>query len=175
VLWRDLVTAGKVPDASLLEFADGSMAEHLRTAAALVTVSSTAVLEAMALDIPVLLIDDFGISEDMINEVFVGSGCQRSLESLARADFHHPESWWSRENYFHPVADNTWIELLDELVKAASAGKLPALADGLDPDRSPHRRRLDRIRLSWAGSELSRIRQRFRTRFSPKDPLQAGV
>ena len=175
VLWRDLVAAGRVPDADLLEFAAGSMAEHLRTAAALVTVSSTAVLEAMALDIPVLLIDDFGISEDMINEVFVASGCQRSLAALMEADFQHPQAWWSKENYFHPVSENTWIDLLDELVKAASAGDLPALAAGLDAGRSPQRRRLDRFRLSWAGSELARMRQRAKTWLSPEDPLHAGA
>lgn len=175
VLWRDLIASGQVSDPALLEFAAGSMAEQLRTAAALVTVSSTAVLEAMALDIPVLLIDDFGVSEEMINQVFVGSGCQRSLASLVQGDFHHPESWWSTENYFHPVSDNTWIDLLDELIKAAAAGELPPLAEGLDPDRSPQRRRLDRFRLSWVGSELSRVRQRIRTRLTPKDPLEAGA
>ena len=175
VLWRDLVATGQVPDPDLLEFAAGSMAEQLRTAAALVTVSSTAVLEAMALDIPVLLIDEFGISEGMINVVFVGSGCQRSLESLMKADFHHPEPSWSAENYFHPVAENTWIDLLGELVTAASVRQLPALADGLDPYRSARRRRLDRFRLSWAGSEMSRIRQRIRIRLGPRDPVQARV
>jgi hypothetical protein len=162
VLWRELVDTGRV-EAGLLEFAAGSMAEQLRTAAALVTVSSTAVLEAMALEIPVLLIDDFGISEDMINEVFVASGCQRSLRSLVAADFRLPEAWWSQENYFHPVADNTWLDLLDELVKAGAAGQLPGLRAGLDPGRSPRRRWLDRYRLSVTGSELSRTRQRLRT------------
>ena len=175
VLWRELVAGGQVADGGLLEFAAGSMAEQLRTAAALVTVSSTAVLEAMALDIPVLLIDDFGISEEMINEVFVASGCQRSLAALVAGDFRHPEEWWSRENYFHPVAENTWADLLGELVKAAAAGQLPAIATGLDPDRSAQRRRLDRVRLSWAGSELSRMRQRIRSRLAAKDPVHAGV
>jgi hypothetical protein len=163
VLWAELVASGQVPRADLLEFAAGSMAEQLQTAAALVTVSSTAVLEAMALDIPVLLIDDFGISEEMINEVFVASGCQRSLTALAAGEFQLPEAWWSRENYFHPGQDNTWLDLLDELVKSAAAGLLPPLSAGLDPGRSRRRRRLDRFRLSRVGSELSRARQRRRT------------
>jgi hypothetical protein len=163
-LWHDLVTAGQVHAPNALEFVAGSMAEQLRDAVALVTVSSTAVLEAMALDIPVLLIDEFGVSESLINQVFVGSSCLADLNALQRADFRHPENWWLADNYFHPVEDNTWIAMLDELVKLAQSGSLPPLADGLDRGRSPRRRRRDRLRLTPAGSALVRARQRLKKR-----------
>lgn len=162
-LWNDLVAAGQVA-AGALEFAAGSMAEQLADAAALVTVSSTAVLEAMALDLPVLLIDEFGISAGQINQVFVGSGCLGGLDALQDADFRHPQKWWRDENYFHPVADNTWIGLLDELVTRARAGELPAIAAGLDPGRTARRRRRDRLRLTPAGSALVRARHRVKKR-----------
>jgi hypothetical protein len=163
-LWHDLVTSGRVHAPDALSFAAGSMAEQLRDAAALVTVSSTAVLEAMALDIPVLLIDEFGINENLINQVFVGSSCLAGLDALQAGDFRHPEKWWLADNYFHPVTDNNWIETLDELVKLAAAGELPPLAAGLDEGRSARRRRRDRLRLTPAGSALVRARQRLKKR-----------
>lgn len=159
-LWNDLVASGRVQAPAALEFAAGSMAEQLKDAAALITVSSTAVLEAMALDLPVLLINEFGISKGMINQVFVGSGCLGGLDALQAADFRRPEKWWLIDNYFHPVTDNTWIALLDELVVAAAAGRLPSIMDGLDDGRSLRRRRLDSLRLTPAGSAVVRARHR---------------
>jgi hypothetical protein len=163
-LWADLVASGGVRSSAALEFAAGSMAEHLADAAALITVSSTAVLEAMALQLPVLLIDEFGISERLINQVFVGSGCLGGLKSLQDADFRHPQEWWTADNYFHPATDNTWIGLLDELVVEAAAGRLPSITDGLDAGRTPRRRRRDRLRLTHAGSAFVRARHRLKKR-----------
>ncbi|MET1007887.1 MAG: DUF6716 putative glycosyltransferase [Propionibacteriaceae bacterium] len=163
-LWQELVDAGEVHAPDALTFAAGSMAEQLANAVALVTVSSTAVLEAMALDIPVLLIDEFGVSENLINQVFVGSGVMAGLEELEQGDFRHPETWWLADNYFHPRSDNTWIGMLDELVEQARAGQLPTIASGLNKSRSAKRRRLDRLRLTPAGSAIVRARVRMRQR-----------
>lgn len=173
-LWQELVAAGEVHAPDALSFAAGSMAEQLANAVALVTVSSTAVLEAMALDIPVLLIDEFGISENLINQVFVGSGVMGGLDELERGDFRHPETWWLADNYFHPKRENSWIGILDELVEQARAGKLPTIAEGLNKNRSAKRRRLDRLRLTPAGSALVRarvrMRQKVRQSSSPSSP-----
>jgi hypothetical protein len=100
----------------------------------------------------------------LINQVFVGSSCLASLEALRSADFRHPEKWWLADNYFHPVTDNTWMEMLDELVKMADAGDLPPIAEGLDRGRSARRRRRDRLRLTPAGSALVRARQKLKKR-----------
>jgi hypothetical protein len=163
-LWEDLVRDRLVADPGAVKFAAGSMAEQLMDAAALVTVSSTAVLEAMALRIPVLLLDDFGVNDSIINTVFVGSGCLGGLSDLERADFRQPEDWWLEDNYFHPPSENTWIPMLDELVARARAGQLAPIAAGLDPARSAARRRRDRLRLTPAGSALVRGRHRARLR-----------
>jgi hypothetical protein len=174
-LWQDLVASGQVRSAGTLEFASGSMAEQLRDAAALVTVSSTAVLEAMALDIPVLLIDEFGINENLINQVFVGSSCLGGLDALQSADFRHPEKWWLADNYFHPGQDNTWIETLDELIKMADAGELPPIMEGVDQGRSARRRRrLARFRLTPVGSALVRARVRVKKRLRRTVPISLG-
>jgi hypothetical protein len=169
-LWNGLVSSGRVRDSGILEFAAGSMAEQLQDAAALVTVSSTAVLEAMALELPVLLIDEFGISEEMINQVFVGSGCLGGLDALRRADFRSPQEWWLADNYFHPASDNTWIGMLDGLVVEAGVGRLPSIVAGLDGSRTRNRRRLDRLRLTPAGSAFARARHRLKKRLHRPNP-----
>ncbi|HST85210.1 MAG TPA: DUF6716 putative glycosyltransferase [Kineosporiaceae bacterium] len=159
-LWRDLVSSGRVREPARVTFVAGSMAEQLQGAAALITVSSTAVLEAMALDLPVLLIDEFGVSADLINQGFVGSGCLGGLDALEKADFRRPQEWWMADNYFHPQTDNTWLDRVAELVESAAAGQLPPITEGLDAGRTSRRRRLDRMRLTAAGSALVRTRHR---------------
>ena len=168
-LWTSLVTSRQVRDRDALEFAGGSMAEQLETAAALVTVSSTAVLEAMARNIPVLLVDEFGVDDKLLNQVFEGSGCLGGLKALETADFRHPAPRWLLDNYFHSTAENTWIPMLEDLVAQAAAGGLRPISAGLDPARGAGRRRRDRWRLSPAGSAFARARQRLRIRRQQRD------
>lgn len=132
-LWDDLVrTEGHDPQA--VDFAVGSMADVLQDADGFVTVSSTAALEAIGLGVPVLIIDDFGVSAEVINEVFIGSGCLGSLDDLARSTLHPPQPEWLARNYFHDPADDDWLLRIDELVWRRSAGDLPVppvrLVDG---------------------------------------------
>jgi hypothetical protein len=108
-----------------LVFAGGSMSEHLAGAAALVTVSSTAAIEAIALSVPVLAVDDFGVSGDLINTVFEGSGLFGDCADLVQARFKHPNPAWLEENYFHGAASETWIGLTTELLERRQAGTLP--------------------------------------------------
>ena len=79
----------------------------------------------MARTIPVLLVDEFGVDDALLNQVFEGSGCLGGLKALETADFRHPAPRWLLDNYFHSTAENTWIPMLDELVAAARAGELP--------------------------------------------------
>ena len=88
----------------------GSMADTLDSAAALVTVSSTAAIEAAALGVPVLVLDDFGVSGDLINVVFEGSGLLGDSNALRDARFARPAESWLDENYFHSPLDNDWID-----------------------------------------------------------------
>lgn len=87
-----------------LRFVDGPMAEWLQPGTALVTVSSTAALESLALKLPTALVDDFGVSEELLNEPFIGSGCLVSLDDagkLFREDGPVPDAAWLDENYLH--------------------------------------------------------------------------
>lgn len=126
-LWEDLArTEGHDPHA--IEFAAGSMTDVLDHADGFVTVSSTAALEAIGLGLPVLIINDFGVSAEMINEVFTGSGCLGSLDDLAGSALHTPRPDWLSRNYFHDPADDDWLLRLEGLLRRRSAGGLPAPA-----------------------------------------------
>ena len=124
VLLADLETQGIIAR-STVGLLGGSMAEALRSARALVTVSSTAALESMAVGLPTLIISDFGVSDAMINTVFDGSGCLGTLDDLRRGRIRGPDSSWLEANYFHADTDNDWLDHLDDLLARRAAGGLP--------------------------------------------------
>lgn len=104
----------------------GSMAQALSTAAGLVTVSSTAAVEAVAQGVPVIALDSFGVSKSLLNTVFVGSGLLGGRSEVVAGRFRHPHPVWLRDNYFHPSAESTWWEHVEQLVALRFAGGLPA-------------------------------------------------
>lgn len=125
-----------------LVVASGPMSEFLADAAALVTVSSTAAIEAVALGVPVLAIDEFGVGPELINEVFVGSGLLAGADALEDARFERASEAWLDDNYLHPADDNDWLAHLDELLRVRSLGRLP--------DRAPFDlRRGGVLRRAW--------------------------
>ena len=117
--------AGGIPANLVVE--DGPMAEKLARATALVTVSSTAALEAVALGLPVLLLDDFGLSPAMINTVFEGSGLFGSTDELVEGRFRHADAAWLADNYFHGRDADDWVGRLHALVEAREIVPLPRL------------------------------------------------
>lgn len=118
----DTLMTGPVP--SNLRVATGSMAVHLGHAAGLVTVSSTAAVEAIAAGVPVIVLDDFGVDPALINTVFEGSGLLASKEALMRAQFRHPDPDWLQQNYFHPRSEDDWIERSEAAFVARDSGTL---------------------------------------------------
>jgi hypothetical protein len=105
----------------------GPMAAKLARAGALVTVSSTAALEAVAMGLPVLLIDDFGVSPAMINTVFEGSGLFGSTHDLVAGRFRRAAPAWTADNYFHGTDGDDWTGRLDALVAAREIVPLPPI------------------------------------------------
>ncbi|MEG9225685.1 DUF6716 putative glycosyltransferase [Aeromicrobium sp. Sec7.5] len=103
----------------------GPMAAHLDRAVGLVTVSSTALLEAVASGVPVIALTDFGVEARQINLVFEGSGLLHDSAELVAARFHHPAAAWRTDNYFHTPADDTWLADLDDLLEAREREGLP--------------------------------------------------
>lgn len=138
--YPDLIASlGPVPPN--LVFSTEPMGAALTRAAGLVTVSSTAAVEAVAQGTPVIALDTFGVGPDLINTVFVGSGLLAGEESVIARDFRDPEAGWLEDNYFHPPADDTWLEVLGELVTARRTGFLP--------HRPPWPRRGGALRDAW--------------------------
>ncbi|MGR2753618.1 DUF6716 putative glycosyltransferase [Agromyces arachidis] len=133
-----------------LVVANGPMAAHLGRAGALVTVSSTAALEAIALGLPVLLVDDFGVTPAMINTVFEGAGLFGSTADLVGGRFRHAEPSWLADNYFHEPAADDWLRRLTSLVEAREIIELPALERRYDLSGGPLRAAFERRRMLGA-------------------------
>jgi hypothetical protein len=137
-LWRELGEPGR------LAFEVGSMHDQLVRAAGFVTVSSTAALEAIAQEVPLLVLSDFGVNAEMINLVFEGSGLLGTLDDLAAGDFRPADPRWCAANYFHPADRNDWARRLDRLVTGRPRVPATSLLDG--PEHAAARRRA-RMRL----------------------------
>lgn len=147
--YPDLVrghTRGPEPEESLarVEFRAGSMRRVLAEAHGFATVSSTAVLEAIAAGVPSLVLEDFGVGAQQINLVFEGSGLFGTLDDLAAGRFVHPDAQWRQQNYFHPAADDDWIDRLTALLARRRES-------GLEP-----------VRVSAPGRPLTRLRRQLR-------------
>ena len=104
---------------------DGPMADHLARATGLVTVSSTAALEAVASGLPTLLIDEFGVTPKLINTVFEGSGLFGGADAIADWALRRPAEGWLADNYFHGDEHDDWVARLDMLLDRRAAGELP--------------------------------------------------
>jgi hypothetical protein len=108
-------------------FAVGPMADHLTPGTALLTVSSTAALESLALSLPTVFLTDFGVGPALLNEQYQGSGCLRRLDDVAatlRAGGPVPDRAWCDEGYLH---DRDEIgAALRGLADRARRGVLPA-------------------------------------------------
>lgn len=102
----------------------GPMAQHLDRAVALVTISSTAVLEAVARGVPALTLTDFGVSRALINEVFVDSGLEGDAVDLVEGRFGTVRPEWLHDNHFHPPAEDDWADRAEELMVLRDAGAL---------------------------------------------------
>jgi hypothetical protein len=132
-LWRELGEPGR------LIFETGSMGDQLAQAAGFVTVSSTAALEAIAQNVPVLVLSDFGVSAEMINLVFEGSGLLGTLDDLADGGFRLADPAWCAANYFHSAEHDDWTGLLAGLVIGRPRAAARSLLDG--PEHAAARRR----------------------------------
>lgn len=101
------------------------MSHALESACGLVTVSSTAAIEAVARGLPVIALDDFGQSPELINEVFGASGLLASGDACIRREFPAARPSWVRDNYLHDHAENDWLDHLGDLVEARRSAALP--------------------------------------------------
>ena len=118
-----------------------SMSTALDRAEGLVTVSSTAAIEAIARGVPVIALDTFGVSEKLINLVFEGSGLFGDEADVVARRFRHPDPAWLDDNYFHPADQDDWMRRIAALVDARRR-------DALAPAPAT-RQRGGALRLAW--------------------------
>uniref|UniRef100_UPI0013E3C707 DUF6716 putative glycosyltransferase n=1 Tax=Microbacterium sp. CPCC 204701 TaxID=2493084 RepID=UPI0013E3C707 len=117
------------------------MGAALDTAEGLVTVSSTAAIEAIARGVPVIALDTFGVSPRLINETLADADLLGSEEDVVARRFRHPDPEWLDDNYFHPGHADDWGDRLEELVALRRDGQLAP--------RSPFVRRGGGLRDAW--------------------------
>jgi len=134
-----LARIGDVPENLVVSTAP--MSEALATAEGLVTVSSTAAIEAAAQGVPVIALDTFGVAPSLINVVFEGSGLLGGEEDVVRRRFRTPAPSWLGDNYFHEPSEDDWLAQLTDAVAQRRAGTLPL--------RAPARRLGGRARDVW--------------------------
>ena len=120
-LLAELVASGDLA-ADALELSCRPLGDVLASASCLLTISSTAALEAIAAGVPVLIASDFGIGATQLNEVFAGSGLIGPITPAALAAAGAPRPDWAVEHYFHPTDENDWVEVVAGAVTARGEG-----------------------------------------------------
>jgi hypothetical protein len=106
-----------------LTVAIGDMGLALAHTDLLVTVSSTAAVEAIHRGIPTAVLTDFGLREGLGNTYFLGSGCLASFDDLDAGLAPEADPRWARRNGLGAAADR----LPARVAELLAAGPLPAL------------------------------------------------
>ncbi|MFE0105172.1 DUF6716 putative glycosyltransferase [Streptomyces sp. NPDC059009] len=131
--YQKLVKAEDAPPNFRLVY--GHMGDVLDHADLLVTISSTAALEALHRRIPTAVLTDLGVREALGNHHFIGSGCLASFDQLDAG--HRPEAdpeWTARQGV---AADGTYATAFDaarsRVEELLAAPQLPPLTPYYSP------------------------------------------
>lgn len=103
------------------------IAEQLGHTDLLVTMSSTACLEAIDRGCRVALVLDLGVHERYGNQVFVDSGLLRTFSQIGRDDIGSPDPAW-RDNYFLGFEASAPQAIAARAEELLVSGERPALA-----------------------------------------------
>lgn len=108
----------------LIRTETGSMGNLLTPEAGVVSVSSTAIVEAASQGLRALVLGDFGVGPANLTDTYIGSGLIGSLADLERGELRSPAPEWLRDNYGHSTPD----ELMDAVRDVDVSRPLPAPA-----------------------------------------------
>lgn len=141
----------------------GHMGEVLDRTDLLVTVSSTAALEALHRRVPTAVLTDLGVREALGNHHFIGSGLLTSFDRLdARAVPRPDEEWLARQGV---AADSPYEKAFD-----AARERVAALLDGPPlPPIAPY------YTPETAGGYLPTVLARHRLDLTAPEPRESGV
>jgi hypothetical protein len=150
-----------------LSFEYGLMSEVLERTDVLVTVSSTAALEAIAAGRRAAILTDVGVREGLGNHFFADSGLLRSIDELAAGDIPDVDVAWLERNGFAPEdsLDNVVCRVRELLesgpgpVPSAfySTLRTPHLLEHLALASPPSASADGRRRSNWARVGLARL------------------
>lgn len=76
------------------------ISEIIESVDLLITMSSTAALEALSVGKKVAFPLDLGLNESLGNHVFLNSGLLRTFSQINKDDIGHPETQWLRSYFF---------------------------------------------------------------------------
>ncbi|MEU8759921.1 DUF6716 putative glycosyltransferase [Streptomyces sp. NPDC048659] len=141
----------------------GHMGEVLDRTDLLVTVSSTAALEALHRRIPTAVLTDLGVREALGNHHFLGSGLLTSFDRLDRGEAPQPDQeWLARQGV---AADTPYERAFDE-----ARARVAALLDGPPPPPlAPY------YTDETAGGYLPAVLARHRLDLTAPEPRESGV
>ncbi|WP_459183604.1 DUF6716 putative glycosyltransferase [Streptomyces sp.] len=119
-----------------LQLVYGHMGEVLDRTDLLVTVSSTAALEALHRAIPTAVLTDLGIREPLGNHHFLGSGAYASWDQLDAGLVPQADPAWARTHGVAAAGD-PFGAVRDRVTALAGAAELPPLAPYYTPGIAP--------------------------------------
>ena len=136
---EELLAQLDVPDNLVLNYA--SIAEQVDEIDLVITVSSTAALEALGHGCRVALVADLGVRQDLMNPVFLESGLLRTFDEITADAIGAPSAEWLA-GYFPSAAGATpATTLVDRILELVESGERPGYAIARGPFVT-HRRKV---------------------------------
>ncbi|MFF8830462.1 DUF6716 putative glycosyltransferase [Streptomyces sp. NPDC015131] len=128
--YQKLAAPGRASPPPNLRLVHGHMGEVLDRADLLVTVSSTAALEALHRGVPTAVLTDLGVREALGNHHFIGSGLLTSWDALDGGHRPRPDAAWLADQGV--AADGSYARAFDaaraRLLDLLDAPSLPPVA-----------------------------------------------
>jgi hypothetical protein len=119
-----------------LSFEYGMMADVLRRTDLLVTVSSTAAMEAIAAGRRAAIVSDLGVREDLGNHFFAESGLLRSIDELMVDDLPEVDPAWLEANGLG--RNDSISNVIDRLARLLAEGPGPVPEAFYSVSRTPY-------------------------------------
>ncbi|GGN28822.1 DUF6716 putative glycosyltransferase [Streptomyces fuscichromogenes] len=132
--YQQLVETLTEPVPANLQLVYGNMAEVLDRTDLLVTVSSTAALEAMHRRIPTAILTDFGVREAHGNHYFVHSGCLASWDDIDAGALPQPDPEWAAAQGIGKT--DPYIAARTRIAELRAADPLPPLRPYYTPQNA---------------------------------------
>jgi len=163
-----------------LSFEYGLMSRVLERTDLLVTISSTAALEAIALGVPVAVLADLGVGEGLGNHFFLGSGLLSSMNLITQDKLPVVDPEWLRMNGFggDDRLENVAARILElHELQAAGDRALPVPDGFVNDEMTPRLAALsvEPLTVLDAGTLRARRVRRWAVEHLPRPVIDLGI